>query len=332
MAETKAERFRVLILDDYEGLAEGVSSFGELKTRAEVTVSRSKLATDNDLARALQGVHAVLLMRERTRFGERQLSMASELKLISQTGKVMPHLDVPAATRRGVAIAVTFNDSGISTVELTIALIFALLRRIPQIDRRMRHEAWPAIPGQLLEGKTLGLIGFGRIGKKVAAIGRVFNARVLANSRTLTEEKASEAGVIRASLQSLLAESDIVSIHVPLNSQTRGLLGERELSLMKPGALLVNTARGPIVSEAALIQALERGHLGGVGLDVYDEEPLPIDHPLRRFDNAVLLPHRGYATVEVLRERYERAIANILSFIEGKPANLVNPEALAQAK
>ncbi len=332
MAEANGETFRTLVLDDYEGLSEGVSSFGELKKRAEVKVSRSKLATDDDLERALQGVHAILLMRERTRFGEQQLSLAPELKLISQTGKGIPHLDVPAATRRRVAIAVTPNDSGISTVELTIALIFALLRRIPEIDRRMRHEAWPAVPGRLLEGKSLGLVGFGRIGKRVAAIGRVFNARVLATSRTLTDEQAREAGVVRASLPELLAQSDIVSIHVPLNSQTRGLLGERELALMKPGALLVNTARGPIVSEAALIEALERGRLGGVGLDVYDEEPLPMNHPLRRFENAVLLPHRGYATIEILRERYDLAIANILSFIEGKPANVINPDALAEAR
>ncbi len=332
MVEAKQESFRVLILDDYEGLAEGVSSFGKLKTRADVAVARSKLATDDDLGRALQGIHAILLMRERTRFGERQLSLAPQLRLISQTGKSIPHLDVPAATRRGVAIAVTYNDSGISTVELTIALILALLRRIPQIDRRMRHDAWPAIPGQLFEGKTLGLIGLGRIGKKVAAIGRVFNAQVLATSRTLTDERASEAGVRRVSLETLLGESDIVSIHIPLNPQTRGLIGERELSMMKPGALLINTARGPIVSETALIQALEKEHLGGAGLDVYDEEPLPINHPLRRLDNAVLLPHRGYATVEILRERYDLAIANILSFIESKPTNLVNPEALVEKK
>ena len=155
---------------------------------------------------------------------------------------------------------------------------------------------------------------------------KAFNTRVLGYSRTLTAEKAGQIGAECVSMETLLKESDIVTIHVPLNANTRGMIGDKELAMMKPGALLVNTARGPIVSEAAMVKALETGHLGGVGLDVFDLEPLPIDHPLRRFDNAILLSHRGYATVEILRERYEEAMTNILNFMDGKPVKLLNPE------
>lgn len=324
------ERFRVSVLDDYEGLAAGVPAFERLKERADVTVLRGRLESEEELGRALQNINAILLVRERTRFGERQLSLAPDLKLISQTGRGIAHLDLAAATRRGIAVAVSPNDSGISTVELTFGLILALMRHIPQIDRRMRQETWPSIPGQLLERKTMGVIGLGRIGKQVARIAQAFRTRVLAAGKTLTDERAREVGAERASLEGLLRESDIVTLHVPLNQETRGLIGEKEISLMKPGAILINTSRGPIVSESALIRALENGHLGGAGLDVYDEEPLPVENALRRMENVVLLSHRGYATVEVLCERYELAMANILSFLDGKPANLLNPEVLSR--
>lgn len=325
----KNERFRVLILDDYEGLAAQVPAFEKLKARADVAVIRNRLGTDEELGRALKDVHAILLMRERTRFGKKQLSLAPALKLISQTGKGIAHLDLPAATRRGIAVAVTPNDSGISTVELTFGLILAVMRYIPQIDRRMREEIWPAIPGMLLEGKTLGVIGLGRIGKQVAKIAQAFNLLVLATAKTLTDQRARAVGAERATLERVLRDSDIVTLHIPLNQATRGLIGEKEIALMKPGAILINAARGPIVAEAALIRALEKGHLGGAGLDVYDEEPLPMKHPLRRLNNVVLLSHRGYATVEILRERFELAMTNILNFLDGRPTNLLNPEVLS---
>ncbi len=328
MAEPKSERFRVVVLDDYEGLAAEVPAYQKLKERAGVTVLRERLATETALARALEGVHAVLLVRERTRFGEKQFSLAPQLKLIAQTGRTTGHIDVATANKRGIAITVTPTDTGNSTVELTTALIFSVLRRIPEVDRRMRTERWPAVAGRLFEGKTLGVLGLGRIGTQVARIAQMFRARVLATGRTLTAERAREAGAEAVSLEKLLRESDIVSIHVPLNPQTRGMIGAKEFALMKPGAILINTARGPIVSEAALLDALGSGKLSGAGLDVYDEEPLPMDHPFRGFDNVVLLPHRGYATVEILSERYQHAMENILSFMDGNPVNVINPEAL----
>ncbi|MFQ5683429.1 MAG: NAD(P)-dependent oxidoreductase [Candidatus Binatia bacterium] len=330
MLDTKTARSRVLVLDDYEGLASGVPAFEKLKAHSDVTVMTNRIETDEELGQALQNIDSVLLVRERTRFGEKQLSLGSSLKLISQTGKGIAHLDLPVATQRGIAVAVTPNEPGTSTIELTFGLILALLRRIPQIDRRMREEAWPVIPGQLLEGKTIGIIGLGRIGKEVARIAQAFRTRILASGKTLTEERAREVGATRVSLEHLLRESDIVTLHARLNGATRDLLGEKELSMMKPGAFLINTSRGPLVSESALLHALEKGHLAGVGLDVYNEEPLPLAHPLRRFDNVVLLSHRGYATVEILCERFEHAMNNILNFLEGRPTNLLNPEVLAK--
>jgi len=328
MTQVEANPVRVLVLDDYEEQATEVPAFQKLSARANVTVMRNRLESDKELGAALRGIHVLLLVRERTRFGEKQLSLAPDLKFISQTGKTAAHLDLAGATRRGIPIAFTATDSGISTVELTFALIFSVLRQIPFIDRKMRTERWPAIPGRLLEGKTLGVIGLGRIGKKVAQIGQAFGTRNLATGKTLTDERAREVGAAKVSLETLLKESDIVTVHCPLRPETRGLIGEKEISWMKREAVLVNTARGPIVSEPALVKALQQNRIAGAGLDVYDEEPLPADHPLRRLDNLVLLPHRGYATVEILRERYEMAMANILGFLDGKPVNLLNPEVL----
>ncbi|MEE9549546.1 MAG: D-2-hydroxyacid dehydrogenase family protein [Candidatus Binatia bacterium] len=326
MAEKRTGSFRVLVLDDYEGLAHMVPSYEKLKVRADLTVLQKRLETESELGRALKNVHAIVLVRERTRFGEREFSLAPSLELISQIGQSFAHLDLAAVTRRGVVVTGTPSDSGVSTIELTMALILAVIRRIPEVDRGMHQGGWPGIPGRILEGKTIGIVGLGRIGREVARLAQAFKTRVLASGKTLTEERARQAGVSRVSLESLLRESDVVTIHARLSQETRGLIGEKEFSLMKPGAILINTARGPVVSEAALINALETGKLGGAGLDVYDREPLPDNHPLRRFDNVVLLSHRGYGVVEVLCERYERAIVNILSFLEGKPTNLLNPE------
>jgi len=322
------QAFRVAVLDDFEEIANTVPAYEKLKGRADVTFFRDRLGASERMVAALRDFDAILLMRERTRLSDQEYSQLPKLKFISQTGRTTAHLDLPSATKRGIAVCGTPVDNGSTTKELTIALILALLRKIPQVAGRMRTESWPPITGRILEGKTAGVLGFGRIGKEVARILKVFNTRVLAYSRTLTPARASEVDAECVPMETLLRESDILTIHINLNAQTRGMLGDKEFALMKPGALLVNTARGPIVSEPALIKALETGHLGGVGLDVFDVEPLPMDHPLRRFENAILLSHRGYATVEILSERYEQAMTNIMDFIDGKPLKLLNPEAL----
>jgi phosphoglycerate dehydrogenase-like enzyme len=330
MTEPRIGKYRVLVLDDYEGLAGAVPVAEQLKARADVTIMRDRLQDSEELRRTFREVHVLLAVRERTRLGEKELSLAPELKLISQTGGGIAHLDLKAATQRGIAVAVTGSDLPTSTVELTLGLILAVLRKIALVDRKMREQAWPSLPGRLLRGKTVGIIGLGRIGKEVARLCQAFRASIIATGKTLTDERAREVGAARVSLDSLLQDSDIVTIHARFNEETRGLIGKRELSLMKPGAILINTSRGPIVSEPALLGALETGQLGGIGLDVYDLEPLPFEHPLRRFENAVLLSHRGYASVEGLQERFEHAMNNILSFIDGRPTNLLNPEVLSR--
>jgi phosphoglycerate dehydrogenase-like enzyme len=320
-------KLKVAILDDFEKIADTVPAYQKLKERADVTLLRKRLDSSENIVAALRDFDALLLMRERTFFSDKEYAQLPNLKLISQTGRTSKHLDLPNATRRGIAVTGTAADNGVSTIELTVALILALLRKIPQVNLRMREEAWPAIAGNTLEGKTIGVFGFGRIGREVARIIKAFeNTRVLAYSRTLTAERAQEVGAECVPLETLLRESDILTVHINSNAQTRGIIGENEFAMMKRGALLVNTARGPIVSEPAMLKALENGQLGGVGLDVYDIEPLPMDHPLRRFDNAILMSHRGYATVEVMSERYEQAINNILDFLDRKPLNLLNPE------
>lgn len=328
-----ANTFKVAILDDFEQIAATVPAFSELKERADVTILPKRLDSSENIVAALRDFDAILLMRERTVFSDKEYARLPKLKFIAQTGRTTVHLDLPAATRRGIAIAGTAPDNGMSTMELTVALILALLRKIPQVNSRMREEAWPAIAGNTLAGKTVGVFGFGRIGKEVARIIKAFNdTRVLAYSRTLTSERAVEVGAECVPLETLLKESDILTIHINSNAQTRSAIGTKEFALMKRGALLVNTARGPIVAETAMIEALASGRLGGVGLDVYDIEPLPMDHPLRRFDNAILMSHRGYATVEILSERYEQAIKNILAFIDGTPLTLLNPALAAKER
>jgi phosphoglycerate dehydrogenase-like enzyme len=319
-------RVRIAVLDDFEKIADTVAAYEKLKSRADVTILREKLDSSEKLVQTLHPFDIILLMRERTRFTAKEYSQLPNLKFISQTGRTSIHLDLPAATRHGIAVTGTAADSGATTKELTIGLILSLMRSISQIDRRMRTESWPAVAGRTLEGKTVGVFGFGRIGKEVGRVMKTLGTRVLGYSRSLTSETAAEVGAECVTMETLIRESDIITIHISSNAQTRGIIGEKEFAMMKRGAFLVNTARGPIVSEPAMIKALETGHLGGVGLDVFDIEPLPMDHPLRRFENAVLLSHRGYATVEVLSERYEQAMENILDYLDGRPVKLLNPE------
>jgi phosphoglycerate dehydrogenase-like enzyme len=318
---------RIAVLDDFERLADTVPAYENLKERADVTLLRKRLDSSEKIVAELRDYDALLLMRERTFFADKEYSQLPNLRFIAQTGRTSRHLDLANATKHGIAVAGTPADNGMSTMELTIALILALLRKIPQVNLRMREEVWPAIPGNTLAGKTVGVFGFGRIGKEVARIMKAFGGtRVIAYSPSLTPERAAETGAECVPFATLLSESDILTVHVQSTPQTRGIIGAKEFALMKRGVLLVNTARGPIVSEAAMIQALQSGKLGGVGLDVYDIEPLPMDHPLRRFDNAILMSHRGYATVEILRERYNEAMTNLVNFIDGKPVKLLNPD------
>ena len=318
--------FKVAILDDFEQIAETVPAFEKLKARAEITILRERLDSSEKIVSALREFDALLLMRERTYFSDKEYRQLPKLRFISQTGRTSVHLDLANATKHGIAISGTSSDTGSTTKELTVGLILALARKIPQVNQRMREEIWPALTGMMLEGKTIGVLGLGRIGNEVARIMKSFNTRVLGWSRSLTPERAAEVGAESVSMETLLKESDFVTVHVHFNGQTVGLIGAKEIALMKRGAFLVNTGRGPIVDEKAMVKALASGQLGGVGLDVYDQEPLPMGHPLRRFDNAILMSHRGYATVEILSERYQQALSHMLDFLDGKPLPLLNPD------
>ncbi len=319
-------RLKVAILDDFEKISETVPAYDKLKARAEVTVLGERLDTSAKIIEQLGDFDVLVLMRERTRFSDQEYRQLPKLKLISQTGRTTLHLDLAKATQRGIAVSGTPGDTGTTTRELTVGLILALARKIPQVNQRMRKESWPALTGMSLSGKTGGVLGLGRIGSEVARIMMAFNTRVLGWSRSLTPERAAQVGAESVSMELLLREADFVTLHVHFNQQTVDLIGAKEIALMKRGAFLVNTGRGPIINEKAMISALESGHLGGVGLDVYDIEPVPMEHPLRRFDNAILMSHRGYATVEILSERYEQALTNILAYLDGKALPLLNPE------
>lgn len=318
--------FKVAILDDFEKISDTVPAYEKLKARAEITILRERLDSREKIVSRLRDFDALLLMRERTVFSDKEYGQLPKLKFISQTGRTSAHLDLANATKRGIAISGTPSDTGSTTKELTIGLILALARKIPQVNQRMREESWPALTGMMLEGKTIGVLGLGRIGNEVARIMKAFNTRVLGWSRSLTPERAAQVGAESVSMGTLLKESDFITVHVHFSAQTVGLIGAKEIALMKRGAFLVNTGRGPVINEQAMINALENGQLGGVGLDVYDKEPLPMDHPLRRFDNAILMSHRGYATVEILSERYQQALTNISDYLHGKPLKLLNPD------
>ena len=322
--------FKIAILDDFEKVADTVPAYAKLKARADITLLRERLDSSEKIVQRLRDFDALLLMRERTLFSDKEYSQLPKLKFISQTGRTSVHLDLANATKRGIAISSTPSDTGSTTKELTIGLILALARKIPQVNQRMREESWPALTGMMLEGKTIGVLGLGRIGNEVARIMKAFNTRVLGWSRSLTPERAAQVGAESVPMETLLKESDVVTVHVHFNAQTINLIGDKEIAMMKRGAFLVNTGRGPIINEQAMIKALESGQLGGVGLDVYNKEPLPMDHPLRHFDNAILMSHRGYATVEILSERYEQAITNVLRYLDNEPTPLINPDVVVR--
>ncbi len=289
---------RCAILDDYQNVALGLADWASLAGEVELTVFNAPLGGPDEIARALQGFDIVVLMRERTAFPRRLIEALPDLRLLISTGKRNWMLDVAAARERGI-VACSTETTGNPTTAIAIGLMLELTRRIGYESERIRHGApWQSTLGIDIEGKTLGLIGLGRLGQKVAKIARALDMKVIAWSQNLNAERCASAGVeLAASKEALLRAADIVSLHVVLSERTRGLIGRGELALMKPSAYLINTARGPIVDEAALIAALRDKRIAGAGLDVYDIEPLPADHPLRSLDNVVLSPHLGYVTV-----------------------------------
>ena len=315
---------RVALLDDYQDVALSMADWKSLPAGTEVVVFKDHLAAEDAVARRLADFDIVMALRERTPFPRSLLERLPKLKLLITAGMRNASIDMKAAADRGVVICGT---AGLPypTAELAWGLILSLMRHIPAEDRATREGKWQTSLGLGLYGKTFGALGLGTLGSRAARVGKAFEMEVLAWSQNLTAERAKEVGATLVTRDELLARSDIVSIHLVLGDRTRGLIGARELGLMKRSAYLINTSRGPIVDEAALIRALGDGTIAGAGLDVFDEEPLPLDHPFRRLPNIAITPHLGYVTAETYRIFYSHALEDIKAYLDGSPVRVIKP-------
>ena len=326
----------IVIPNDWNDAFATSPKMDRLSRRAIVTIHKLP-GPEQD--KAIEDANIVVGVRERTWFGAAMLARMPKVKLIAQIGGVdNPHIDLAAATARGVLVCHTSASPSRTTsnapggmVELTIGMMIAALRQFPQQDRTIRAGGWPDGAGRTLDGKTLGIVGLGRIGLGVAKAAQFFGMKVIAAGRTLTPKRAAAAGVEYSELDTLFATSDMTSIHLKLNDATRGMITRQLLARMKPDAIFINTSRGPVVDETALADALEAGQIGGAALDVYDDEPLPAGHRLRHCERALLLGHCGWATQEAYEQMVPAIVSVIDAFLDGVPVNIVNPGALVHA-
>jgi phosphoglycerate dehydrogenase-like enzyme len=328
---------KLAVLDDYARVALESADWSRLDGKAEITAFDKHLS-EPEAARVLQPFDVLCTVRERMSLPRSLLARLPNLKLITIIGPSLPNLDMAAATELGIlvshsnaanpAAARTMN----ATPELTWGLMLATVRHLTHESRRMREGGWQSTVGVMLAGRTLGLLGLGRIGKRMAEYGRVFGMPIVAWSQNLTAEAAEAVGVRRVEKDELFRLADVLSIHVRLSERTRGLVTARELALMKPDAYLINTSRGPIVVEADLIAALRARRIAGAGVDVYDEEPPPADHPFRTLDNVTVSPHLGYVTRETLNLFYADTVEAVQAFAEGAPIRVANPAALDHSR
>ena len=320
---------RVAVLDDYHRVFDADPAIERLRQRLPVDVYTERLTPAR-----LRPYPILIALRERTRFDAAFFEDVPGLELISQTGNHAYHIDIAAATRAGVLVGMASSDLqemgsiARSTIELAFGLMLAVLRRIPQADAAMRRGEWPSFAGRTLAGKTLGILGLGRIGREVATLAQAFGMRVLAWGPTLTAERAARSGATFMELDALLERADIVTVQLRLSEQSRGLLNAERLRRIGPRGVLINTARGAIVDEEALARVLAEGQLGAAGLDVFAEEPLPADSPLRRLDNVVLTPHLGWPADLTYTTMARAAVAIVEAYLDGQYARAVNPDAL----
>lgn len=324
---------KVAVLDDWQGVARQSADWSQLEGRAEVTFFADAFASEDAAAAALAEFDILLAMRERTQFTGSLLRRLPKLRMLGTTSGRTLSLDLATATAQGVVCCNTGSGPGsAATAEIALALMLAAMRGLPQGDANIRAGRFQAgVPvGSACEGKTLGVIGLGKIGSRLARYGGALGMTVLAWSQNLTAEKATAEGATLVSKDEVLARSDVVTLHLVLSDRTRGLIGAAELARMKPGAVLVNTSRGPLVDEAALLAALHAGRIVA-GLDVFDTEPLPADHPLRTAPNTVMTPHLGYGVREVWSQFYPQSVENALAFLDGKPIRMMNPEVTARS-
>jgi phosphoglycerate dehydrogenase-like enzyme len=310
------------VLDDYQHAAESFGPWDRLGDDTEVTFFHDHLDDEDSLADRLEPFDVVVAMRERTPFPSTLLERLPRLRLLVTTGMRNASIDVGAADGRGICVCGTGGITA-STAELTWGLILAVARHIPAEDADVRAGGWQTTVGAELEGRTLGVIGLGNLGSRVAAIAQAFGMTVVTWSQNLDPGHARSLGAEPVTLPELLGHADVVTVHLRLSERTRGLIGAVELAAMRPTAILINTSRGPIVDEAALLAALQDGRIGGAGLDVFDVEPLPPDHPLRHAPRTVLTPHLGYVTEGSYRRFYSDAVENIAAFDAGTPVRVI---------
>jgi D-3-phosphoglycerate dehydrogenase len=315
--------FRCAILDDYQNVALTAADWSAVKTDLDIKVFHEHFGGPDQVIAALQGFPIVVAMRERTGFPRQVIEALPDLKLLITTGLRNASIDTAAAKARGVTVCGT-PAFGNPTAGIAIGLMLELTRHIGYENARLHAGAtWQTTIGPDLEGLTLGTLGLGKLGLRTANVAKAFGMKVIAWSQNLTPEKCQEAGVGYASKEELFRQSDFVTLHVVLSQRTRGIVGAAELALMKPSAFLINTSRGPLVDEAALVAALRDKRIGGAGLDVFDVEPLPLDHPLRKLDNVVITPHIGYVTEQNYRAYFSGVIEDIRGFLDGKPVRVV---------
>ncbi len=317
------QKIRAAILDDYQNVTLSLVDWSSVSGDIDIEVFQDHLDDEGSVYERLQDFEIICIMRERTPFRRSLIERLSNLKLLVTSGVRNHSIDLNAAKERGVTVCGTPTAGG-PTAELTWGLIIGLLRHIPEEDHATRRGAWQRTVGIGLEGKTLGIAGLGKLGSRVARVGLAFGMEVIAWSQNLTKEKCQEVGASLVTKEELIARSDMLSIHLVLSDRTRGLFGAQELALMKPTAILVNTSRGPIVDEAALIDVLERKAIAGAGIDVFATEPLPLDHPFRRLENILITPHLGYVEEENYKAYLNGYVAAIRGYLDGKPVNVIS--------
>ena len=325
---------KVVVLEDWNHFFPGVPSLERLGERVAVDVQHDPPRDRADLLARVAGAQIVVLNRERTRFDRDVIDALPGLELIVQTGGIGPNLDVAAATARGVAVSAGpgLPNSIEGVAELALGLLLSLARQIPANDRNVRAGHWQVAPTVMLNGGTMGIVGLGRLGRGLARLGQALQMAVIAAGPTLTAERAAQSGVEFVSLDDLFRRADAAFVCTRLSERTRGLVTRQHLESMKRSAYLINVARGPIVDEAALVDVLRERRIAGAGLDVFGQEPLPVDHPLAAMDNVVLTPHIGWVQADNCRRFVDSVVASITAYLDGDFSKVSNPEALAARK
>jgi phosphoglycerate dehydrogenase-like enzyme len=313
---------RIAILDDYQRVALKMADWSRLQSAHDIVVFDTPFASLDAAAAALKGFEVITIMRERTSFSAAMLNQLPALKLLVTTGHRNAAIDMAAAAARGITVCGT-HAPGHATAELAFGMIIALWRNLVTEANAMPGGRWQTTVGRDLKGKTLGVLGLGKLGTQMARYGQAFGMPVIAWSQNLTADAAASVGVIQVDKDQLFQRADVISIHTKLSERTRAIVGARELAMMKRDALLINTSRGPIIDEAALIAALTAGQIGGAGIDVYDTEPVPADHPIRRAPRTLLTPHIGYVTEETYRMFYGGTVLAVEAWLAGKPVHVM---------